>query len=216
MSLSKFNARKVEDHRYVYYNSIVKTEFCEDIGIKSTNTFYDAIRKFEKLGLLVDCKEEGYYLLYVQNWVEVKIDTLVPLLNWAKVKEDEIDLLRVFLVLKLMNDISQNAADRSFTVCDMLKILGHSTHRPENYQKVKYYLALLSSWGLISLKRHSAYGNNKKPYTIYHLEEVKEYGLSEDFYTDILNEMDKTALSPEMTNKLTFSYPHFMTNKEIN
>ena len=63
LSLSKYNVKTVENHRYVYKSSINVSKFCKDLGIKTRQTFYNAINKLKDCRLIRET--EGCYLIYL-------------------------------------------------------------------------------------------------------------------------------------------------------
>lgn len=98
LSISKFNSKKVEDHRYIYKNSFNKSEASRILGIGRA-TIYRAIDELKARKLIVE--EENYYLIYAKNWVPIEHKTLTNLIEFApKAREHNIDILRIFLILK--------------------------------------------------------------------------------------------------------------------
>ena len=98
LSVSKFDSQRVEDHRYVYKKDFNISAACRTLGVKSNQTFYNALERLEKHGL-VKVKSD-YYLLYARNWIDIDKDVLTNLVKYAKTREQDIDLLRTFLILK--------------------------------------------------------------------------------------------------------------------
>lgn len=204
LSVSKFDSQNVETHRYIYKNSFNIAQACRDLGIKSVQTFYNAIKRLEERHLVHNT--ENYYFLYAMNWIEVDRNILSTLLKYAKQREKDIDLLRVFLILKKMDKIAENPLERSFTLRQLCILLGHGDSTIEYYNNTRIYLALLSFWGLIELKQHKQFNTNfGTSYTIYHLQKVKETDLSPDFESDIEAEMNAPILSTRLMDKLKFS-----------
>lgn len=213
MSLSKYNSKQVEDHRYVYKNAINISQLCRENDIKSNKTFYNAIERLSEWGLVEDFSE--YFLLYAPNWVEISPHVLKTLLAHVGGGSQHIDLLRIYLILKKMDKLAQSNQDRSFTAKAIIKLLDHGTSNSCSYENVRFYLAILSYWGLIELKVHREYDPNIGSYKIYHLQKVNETNLSEDFEID-----DKEAeaaaplLSEEMMEKLKFVFPNIIEKNE--
>ena len=212
LSVSKFNAEKVEDHRYVYRKDFNITHACRTLGIKSNQTFYNALKRLEEHRLIrVD---ETCYFLYARNWIEIDKNILGNLVKYSKTREEDIDLLRTFLILKKMNKIAENAEEKSFTLRQISILLGHGDTHPKYYENIRIYLALLSFWGLIELKQHKQYNKElETAYTIYHLQHIKENDLKPDFESDINAEMNAALPSEELMNKLRFCFPGIIEDK---
>lgn len=209
MSISKYNAQRVEDHRFVYKKDINISKMCRDCGIKSSKTFYNAIDRLSKWGLVSDMN--NYFLLYAPNYIEIAPRTLKTFLSYTTEDTSHIDILRVFLILKKMDSVAENGEDRSFTIRSIVKLLSHGTSNTCSYLNIRFYLAMLSYWGLISLKYHTMYNSNLKPYLVYHLQWVKETELSKDFI-DYNQEAEEQAplMSDKMMEKLKMCFPIIM------
>ena len=209
LSVSKFNADKVEDHRYIYKKDFNISKACRDLGIKSNQTFYNAIKRLGEKGLIR--VNDNNYFLYAKNWVEVDKNVLSNLVSYAKTREQDIDLLRTFLILKKINKIAESSEERSFTLRQLSILLGHGDTTELYYNNIRVYLALLSFWGLIELKQHRQYSENLgTSYTVYHLQSIKETNLNADFESDIEAEKSAPLPSEELMNKLRFSCPELL------
>lgn len=211
LSVSKFNSMKVEDHRYIYKSEINKTATCKMLGIKSVNTYNDAIEKLKDKGLIREL--DTTYLIYAKDYVEVNKDVLINLLKFSCMKDSGIDLLRTYLALKYIFILAPSKAAMCFTKADIISLLGHNKKTGTYYLQVQLYLALLSYWGLIELKQHRQYDKNIKPYTIYHIENVKENNLNPDFESDIETEMMNSVLGEELFNKIKDKMPQLIDNE---
>ena len=209
LSVSKFNVEKVEDHRYVYKKDFNISQSCRVLGIKSTQTFYNALKRLEEHRLL-RVNDETYFL-YAKNWISVDKNVLGNLVKYSKTREEDIDLLRTFLILKKMEKVAESAEEKSFTLRQMSILLGHGDTTPKYYESIRIYLALLSFWGLIELKQHKQFNESLgTAYTIYHLRKVNETNLKDDFESDIEAEMDAKLPSQGLMDKLRFSFPEIV------
>ena len=207
LSISKFDSQNVEKHRYVYKNALNITQSCKDIGIKSRKTFYNALERLEEYNLIRQTATA--YLIYSGDWVEIDRKVLINLLNYSISKEQDIDLLRMFLILKKIFKIADSKEDMSFTQRNLVMLLGHAPTDSTYYNNVRTYLALLSYWGLIEVKLHTEYDEKLGRYIIYHLQNVKEKELSPDFETDIEAEKYASGMSNELFEKVMFKMPLF-------
>ena len=126
LSVSKFNAERVEDHRYVYKKDFNISACCRFLGVKSTQTFYNAIERLHKHHLVTDDGE--HYILYAKTPIDVNRDVLTNLIEYSagKNKEGNIDLLRTYLILKRINKLAESSEDRTFTKRELIILLGHS------------------------------------------------------------------------------------------
>lgn len=204
LSVSKFDSQKVASRRYIDKNYFNIAQACRDLSIKSIQTFYNAIKRLEERHLIHNT--ENYYFLYAKNWIEVDRHILSTLLRYAKQREKDIDLLRVFLILKKMDKIAENSPERDFTLRQLCILLGHGGSTPEYYSNVRIYLALLSFWGLIELKQYKQLNTNfGAGHIIYHLQKIKETDLNSDFESDVEEERNTAILSTRLMDKLKFS-----------
>lgn len=217
LSISNYNSQKVEDHRYIYRNKINISQICRDLGIKSTKTFYNAIKRLSTFGLVLENKEKGWYEIYSNTYVKINVSVLRELLKISckNNKEDQdsdmhIDLLRLYLILKKMHEIAHNSLERSFTRKDLITLLGRDVTTSENYYRINIYLALLSHWNFISLKMHTEYNKNIGSYMVYHLIRADEDNISDDFVLNINSEQEANVMSEEMFEKLKFKYPELL------
>ena len=208
LSVSKFNSQFVEQHRYVYKKDFNVSKACRDLGIKSTQTFYNAIKRLQE-HKLIKVKDDIYFL-YSRNWIEIDKDVLTQLVKYSKTRENDIDLLRTFLILKKINKIAANNEERSFTLRQISLLLGHGDTNSVYYNNIRIYLALLSFWGLIVLKMHTQTSDNLGHYTIYHLQEIREVSNNSDFVSDIEGEMNAPLPSEELMTKLRFIMPEIL------
>ena len=203
LSLSKYNPSAIENHRYIYKSAINITTFCKELEIKSRQTFYTAISKLKSCSLIKETEE--YYLIYSKNWVKINIDLLLNLIRCSKIRDEDIDLLRLYLVLKKLSEIVDKNK-RAFTLRDMVIILGHHDSNEEYYRNIRLYLALLSFWDLIEIKTHTEVNNAGKSFLVYHLEDIHNSTDSKDFVADIKEQMSHSIMSEDLIEKLRFNY----------
>lgn len=213
LSVSKFNSQAVENHRYIYKKDFNVSECCRALGIKSTQTFYNAMKKLESKRL-VRCTSD-YYFLYAKNWIDVNQQLMSSLVKYSKTNESNIDLLRTFLILKKLNKIAKTSSERSFTLRSLITLLGHNATNAEYYEAVRIYLALLNFWGLIDIKVHLEYMEKFGKFTVYHLQGVSETAVNKTFEADIEAELRAPELSQEMMEKLKFSCPELLEDQTV-
>lgn len=209
LSISKFDAMNIEDHRYVYKKEINISQICRDLKIKSTQTFYNAVKRLSDFGLV---RDNGYcYLIYYKNYVKIEKDTLSNLLQYSASDEKDIDLLRIYLILKKMDVIAKDNSDkRQFSKRNLIMLLGHNATNSDYYKKINIYLVLLSHWNLIELKTHTQHLEKFGTFIIYHLQRVNDKSDSPDFYINIEAEMQGNGMLEEMYKKLQFDYPDLL------
>lgn len=210
LSISKYNTKGKEDHRYVYRDQVNISAVCRLLEIKSPQTFYNALERLKEKGLVI--RTESCYYIYAKEPVKIETDVLLNLMSYSFTKnDDEIDLLRTYLILKKIDEIAGDAKERSFTARQICLLLGHSDTRPEYYINIKKYLGLLSFWGLIELKYHTAtnlsLGNH---YTVYHLQKIYSKATNPDFEFDIQEEMNAKFTSESLMEKLKEQFPWLM------
>lgn len=191
LSISNYNSKSIENHRYVYKKNFSVSAAAKFLGI-SRPTIYTALSNLELSGLVIS--QEDYYLLYSKNWVKINNNTLKALLGFSAKASRKIDLLRVYLILKKLSEIAQTSEDMCFTKRDLVEILGHGTTHASEYEEVRYYLALLSHVQLIELKFHTDYKEGLGSYVVYHLQKVFDEPLNGDLEINIQAEQNSGAM----------------------
>lgn len=205
ISVSQFNAQSIQKYYYIYKKHFNITKVCRNLGIKSIQTFYNALKKLEEQDLIK--QDESCYFLFIKNWIEIDKDVLIGLLKCSKEDEKDIDLLRIYLILKKNNKNALYDLQNDFTIRKLCTMLGHSNKTSSYYKSIRYYLEILNYWGLIKLSLRKEYNENlKKNYSIYHVDEIKEE-LSEDFKNDIYGEMQAKIQSKAFLDKILIYNP---------
>ena len=214
VSISKYNSEAVENHRFLYESELNYSGMAKKLGM-SRPTVYKAMDKLKEVKLI---KKNGKKLLieWGKDYTKINLNLLTTMIDWSlesNRKNGTIDLLRIYLSLKLMDELAVTSEQRSFTKRELIQILGHSDKDAELYKDVQYYLALLSYNGLIELKMHKEYQEKYGSYTVYHLQKVYDKDSVPDLTMDIKAEVgaDK-VLSEEMKEKLMFAQHQLMTN----
>ena len=109
VGISNYNSKRPEDHRYIYRKDINISQICRELGVKSTKTFYNALDKLSEYGLAKATQE--YIFLYAEDWVDINREVLLELVKFSAAaendskREQEIDLLRTYLILKNMYQV---------------------------------------------------------------------------------------------------------------
>lgn len=171
LSISYYDSQSVEDHRYVYKKEFSVAAAARFLGI-SRPTIYTALSNLKEANLIKETNTA--YLLYARNWVKIEKETLKVLLSLTKNVSKRIDMLRIYLILKKLNEISQGADDRAFTRKDLIDILGHNTTTSIDYENVTGYLVWLSYLNLIEFKTHTAFKEGVGNYVVFHLQKINE------------------------------------------
>lgn len=210
LSVSKFNSEYVEDHRYVYKKDFNISACCRFLGVKSTQTFYNAIKRLKEHHMIME--KDEYYLIYTKTPIDIKKEVLSNLIEYSSGKRQEgnIDLLRTYLILKRMNKLGVTSEDKQFTKRELILLLGHSGQTAEMYDNIRNYLALLSMWGFIEIKLHTVYDKKIGRYTVYHLQDVYDMPSNEDYIADIDAEKNAEVMSQAMKEKLYFCESQIM------
>ena len=166
--LSKSKWNREEMHRFVYKNSFEVAKACKMLGL-ARSTLYSAIKTLRKYGIIIPF--DDYYIIsnVNDNFADIKAYVLFCLLSLRKYVG--IDLLRVYLLLKRLQDIDERKT-RTFTRRNLIEMLGHSQTTQQNYLIVDMYLQTLEDWELIKIQRKkkmTPFGN----INLYILDEVK-------------------------------------------
>lgn len=173
LSISYYNAKAVENHRYVYKKDINISAAAKFLGI-SRPTIYNAISNLISNRLIAEDKDGEVYYIYAKNWTKIDINTLKCLLSYSKIEAKGIDLLRIYLILKKINEVARESKDRRFTKRDLVEILGHNVTTAEDYNKIRDYLAILTYFELIELKHHTEHKEGLGNYVVYHIQQVND------------------------------------------
>lgn len=205
MTISKYNSRTVEDHRFIYKNEVSISAIAKKLHM-SRPTIYKALDNLKQAQLIKERNKE-YLLFWGPSFTSIDYDLLIKLTNWGiaeKRKDSAIDLLRIYLCLKRMDTLATNDQDRCFTKRELLQILGHDVTTSENYVDITNYLALLCMYKLIELKFHTGYDERYGNFTVYHLQKVNNNTDCPDLISDINAEIkNKGVMSEAMKQKLT-------------
>lgn len=207
LSISKFDAQRVEDHRFIYKNEINISAASKFLNI-SRPTFYTAITNLCQSGLL---RDYGYsYSIYARDYVEIHCNTLRYLLSLSKEKALNIDILRVYLYLKKMLRISTRGEERQFTKRNLIMLLGHDVTAKEHYKDMQNHIALLCYLQLIEVKVETRTDSNFGKYTVYHLQTVNETSDHPDMLVDLAAEMNGSAMPERIYKELSFTMPELI------
>lgn len=210
MSISFYDSTRAEDHRFIYKKDLNISQAAKFLGI-SRPTVYTAIKNLEKTNLIREF--ENHYSLYARDWVKIEKNVLKALLKFSQNNTKNIDLLRVFLLLKKLSLIADSAEQKAFTKRHLILLLGHNATVPEHYSDITMYIALLSYWELIEVKTHICNDEKLGHYTIYHLQRADETKINPDLISDLAAEMNENNIMPERVfNALQFSMPDLLND----
>ena len=198
LSISNYDSQRVEDHRFVYKSDFSVTEMCKELGIKSKQTYYNAMERLAKRGLIANY--DKYILIFVYNWIEINLDVLKALLKIGINEPQNIDLLRTFLIIKKIYKFDK---EKSFTIKDIVELLGHNKNDSIYYDNVREYLKCLVFWKMMEVKTHNTTVSNRGQFTVYHLQWVSDQHPEEELFCDRLAEMDGSILAEEIKKILT-------------
>ena len=142
LSISDYNLRQREDHRYVYKSDINVSAVSKILGI-ARSTFYKAIEVLKEKRLIW-CYDNYYTLDLPSSYAEISRNLLSQLLSYRKVLS--IDLLRTYLFCSINYKMGTR---KGFTKRNLISCLGYPVTTAEYYSKMDIYLDLLRSWGLV-------------------------------------------------------------------
>ena len=191
LSLSYYDSKSVENHRYVYKKEFNVSAAAKFLGI-SRPTIYTAISNLVKINLLKE--KEDVYLIYARNWTKIDNDTLKILLSYSKRNAKNIDLLRTYLIIKKISEVARSTKDMRFTKRDLVEYLGHNIYTSSDYESIRDYLALLSYFNLIELSCHTEHKDGLGSYIIYHIQNVNDKTDKENEFNHTLGDMSISAL----------------------
>lgn len=209
LSISNFDAQRREDHRYVYKKDFNISAAAKFLGI-GRQTIYRALNNLAEAGLVIERGQS--YALYSKTWAPIEKDTLRGLLRFSKAASKNIDMLRLYLALKKLNQTAKSKAEKSFTRRDAVVLLGHGKSDTASYQDVKTYIILLTYFNLIEVKTHMEHSDSFGNYIVYHLQNVMETSDRADFEdSDILAEMNAPQLiPPHIYEEIRFKMPEML------
>lgn len=154
LSISKWNSKDKEEHRYVYKKDINIAKVSKNLGI-ARSTFYDSIESLVKSKIIKEIKQvdETYYKLpiYSNCYANIQPYVLSTLIQYSSSKVLGIELLRTYLILKKYDSLRTNKL-KYFTKTDLFEILGKDRKASCEYKKMDLILSFLQKTKLISLK----------------------------------------------------------------
>lgn len=101
-----------------------------------------------------------------------------------------------------MTEFANSKEDMKFTKYDLIKILGHSTVTPKEYDAIRDYLALLSYFNLIEIKSYTDYREGLGKCTIYYLQKVYEKSNKQDEFISTTRDMSESVLPDYLRDKI--------------
>lgn len=143
---------------------------------------------------------DRYFLIFAKNWVEIDVKILKALLNFGRSEPQSIDLLRTYLIIKKLKKIGVNK-DSTFTIKDIVILLGHDGKDTPFYDRVRAYISLLGYWNLIILKKHSV-SNKIGGYMLYHIQKADEKNVDPDLVFNLEAEMQASGVPEEIMEEL--------------
>lgn len=205
LSISFYNSIAKEDHRYVYKTDFNVSAASKFLGI-SRPTVYKALENLMRAGLVID--REKVYLLYVSHFVSIEKNTLKNLLGLSKAASKNIDLLRLYLCLKRLNEIASTKEERTFKKRDMVSLLGHNVTDSSVYDDVRNYIALLVYFELIEIDAYTKTQEGLGKCVVYQLKNVFAISNKIDFTeTDFAAELKDDTMPKHIYDQIVFSKP---------
>lgn len=196
LSVSIYNSKDRENHRYVYKSSINISLISKNLGI-ARSTFYKAIEALEKFNLIRTFPE--YYTLKLpRTYAEISRKLLSQLLSYRK--ELTVDLLRTYLFFSAAYNVIN---EKEFTKRNLIRCLGYPDNVPDYYKKIEIYIDLLRSWNLIQYSSRIEY-TELGQIRIYKIEKVFISSAELDSRFSLEGEMciKNVGLSDEEENKI--------------
>ena len=196
LSVSIYNHKDREDHRYVYKSSINISSVSKNLGI-ARSTFYTAIETLGKFDL-VESYSDYYILKLPKSYAEISRKLLSQLLSYRK--ELTVDLLRTYLFFAAAHRLIDG---KEFTMRNLIRCLGYPDNVPDYYKKVEIYIDLLRSWGLIQFSTRVE-NTELGQIRVYRIEKVFGSSTELDSRFSFENEMcvKNIGLSEEEENRI--------------
>ena len=190
LSISYYDSQNTEDHRYVYKKEFNVSAAAKFLGI-SRPTIYTALSNLKDVGLVRE--REEVYLLYARNWTKINKETLKDLLGFSQKTSKKVDILRIYLILKKIDELAKEPKDKCFTKKDLIIFLGHNITTSSDYEDMTGYLALLTYFNFIELKSHTDYKEGLGKFIVYHIQKINEVTDKKDELKCIMSDIDGSA-----------------------
>ena len=190
LSISYYDSQNIENHRYVYKKDFSVSAAAKFLGI-SRPTIYTALSNLKEIGLVRE--REEVYLLYARNWTKINKETLKDLLCFSQKTSKRIDILRIYLILKKIDELAKESKDKCFTKKDLITFLGHNITTSSDYEDMTGYLALLTYFNFIELKSHTDYKEGLGKFIVYHIQKINEVTDKKDELKCIMSGIDGSA-----------------------
>lgn len=167
LSISDYNAYKREDHRYVYRENLSATKIARKFSF-TPRTYYNTLDALHKKGLIDNSNSNYITIPLPRLYTEIPKKLLAQLLAYYDILG--IDLLRTYLFFK---GIEEKYNNKSFTIRNIIRCLGQSDKKVENYRKVLTCIDLLSCWDLIGYKSFMKEDTTIGKYRLYSIKYVR-------------------------------------------
>ena len=154
LSISKWNYKDKEQHRYVYKKDVNISEISKRLKVSRT-TYYSAIEYLINNNTIIeDSCNDKYYKLpsYPKCYANIQPYVLKELLAYSIESNIGIDLLRTYLILKKYNELKTNII-KNFTKKDIVVLLERGESATREYRKVEVILILLKKFDLIDFTK---------------------------------------------------------------
>ncbi len=185
LSLSNYNNEEKDNpHRYVYREDFNLSSAARGLGI-GRSTFYTALERLEKAGLIKQSSDKRYYILPIKSgWASISKKLLNALLGYSNALS--VDLLRTYLFICAYE--AEFGRGRGFTRRNIVRCLGHSETDTLAYQRLDIYLSLLEQWKLVYLDEDCVQDDLGTHKIYYVIKIEKESQILDSFLENRINE----------------------------
>lgn len=191
LSVSKWNCKDKEQHRYVYKKDINISEISKKLKV-SRNTYYSAIKNLIENDIIVeDSYNDKYYKLpsYPRCYANIQPYVLIELLAYSIVFEGGVDLLRTYLIIKKYNELKDNSL-KQFTKRDIVILLGRDDTTQTEYRRIEMILILLEKFNLIEFTKEF----KRTPVSQYYVYTLKKVNTHSDYLRDDYDHPEKNII----------------------
>lgn len=164
--------RKDDDNSaYLSKRELNVSKISKDLKI-SRSTFYAAIKVLEENDLI----RTGEYgcVIYYKFFYNIDFEIFNLLFNCSKEDKGSIDILRLYFILKIGENLTKGYEKYNFTRRRLVILLGHNEHDAKFFDLIDTYLKKLVSYGLVKLSEKTTNDENIGCYTLFFLENIKD------------------------------------------
>lgn len=163
----KANFNEEGNYYFLSRKALNISEVCRTLKIKSTQTFYNTIKRLKEKQL-VEINDEGYILSSVCLSI-ISQNNLKKIVNYSVKNDIEIDLVRTYLLLKQFKELD---SDYRISKRQIVLLLGHNDKDSKSYKDIDKYFEMLQFLKLVEFETYNVQDLKLGNYTKYYIKNI--------------------------------------------